>query len=127
MKTNVTARQDLSRHSDLPSWSDERLGSHDLVRVGWGHLPRDRIEEARLAQREFLTRMLRSGNIDSRHYFDAADVQDHMDVLASPERFAEACEVFRERLASPPVERSPEMTWEDYREGRLLGKDIVED
>ena len=51
-------------------------------------------------QREYLTRMLASGVIDTVHYFDAEDVRDHLEILDSPDTFASECAGWREALLS---------------------------
>ena len=86
---------------DPAGWTDRQINEHPLVELGWGEIPPDRVEEARLVQLEQLRRFHAEGVLP---YYaeDIEDLELLIEITADSARFAEVCGNWRWVAENPP-------------------------
>lgn len=86
---------------DPAGWTDRQIGEHPLVELGWGEIPPDRVEEARLVQLEQLRRF-HAGGFLPYYAEDTEDLELLIEITADPARFARVCTNWRWAAENPP-------------------------
>ncbi len=108
MATRTTYGVQSLFEQDPAGWTDRQINEHPLVELGWGEIPPDRVEEARLVQLEQLRRFHAEGVLP---YYaeDTEDLELLIEITADPSRFAKVCANWRwaaenrpRRLELPP-------------------------
>ena len=90
MATRITGGVLSPLERDPAGWTDREINEHPLVELGWGEIPPDRVEEARLVQLEQLRRLFAEGVLP---YYaeDAEDLELLIEITGDPARFAKVC------------------------------------
>ena len=87
MATRTTHGVQSPSERDPSDWTDRQINEHPLVELGWGEIPPDRVEEARLVQLEQLRRF-HAGGVLPYYAEDTEDLELLIEITADPEQFA---------------------------------------